>query len=213
VAEYIAGLVPSGLDVIEVGPGAGALTIPLAKRSKTVYAIEIDKALAERLRGIAPPNVVIIVGDALEVEWPRADFFVSNVPYSITSPLLFKLIRHRLPAVLTIQREVAERLVARPGSEDYGRLTVAVQCFYDVEILRVLPPYVFDPPPKVYSAVVRLMPKAPCVDNFDEFEKFSAWLFSARRKTLRRLKLADSTKRVYQLTLEELVELFKRHKA
>lgn len=209
VAEFIVGLVPEGLDVIEVGPGTGALTIPLARKSKTVYAIEIDKTLAERLRSLAPPNVVVIIGDALEVQWPQADFFVSNVPYSITSPLLLKLIRHRLPAVLTIQREVAERLVARPGTADYGRLTVAVQCFYDVEILRVLPPHAFDPPPKVYSAVVRLVPKAPCVDDFYEFEKFSAWLFSARRKTLRRLKLADSTKRVYELSLDEIVELFK----
>ena len=208
VAEFIVGLVPGGLEVIEVGPGTGALTFPLAEKSKTVYAIELDKSLAEQLRARAPPNVVVIWGDALQVEWPKADFFVSNMPYSITSPLLLKLARHRLPAVVTVQREVAERMAAVPGTEEYGRLTVAIQCMYEVEVVRVLPPRVFSPPPKVYSAVVTLRPKAPCVDDFEAFERFTAKLFSARRKTLRRLKLAQSDKRVYQLTVEEIVELF-----
>lgn len=202
------GLVPGGLDVIEVGPGTGALTFLLAEKSKTVYAIELDKSLAEQLRARAPPNVVVIWGDALEVEWPRADFFVSNMPYSITSPLLLKLARHRLPAVVTVQREVAERMAATPGTEEYGRLTVAIRCMYEVEVVRVLPPHVFSPPPKVYSAVVALKPRPPCVEDFEAFERFTAWLFSARRKTLRRLKLSQSDKRVFQLTLDEIVELF-----
>jgi 16S rRNA (adenine1518-N6/adenine1519-N6)-dimethyltransferase len=117
VAEYIVSLVPSGLDVIEVGPGEGVLTIPLARKSRLVYAIEVDAALAEALMQAAPPNVVVVVGDALELEWPRADFFVSNIPYSITSPLLLKLARCRLPAVVTVQREVAERLAAEPAAK------------------------------------------------------------------------------------------------
>jgi len=210
VAEFIVGLVPPGLDVLEVGPGLGALTIPLAEKSRMVYAIEIDRGLAEELKRAAPPNVVIIVGDALEVEWPPAQYFVSNVPYEITSPLLLKLARHRLPAVVTVQKEVADRLAAEPGSEEYGRLTVAVRCHYDVEVVRALPPHVFSPPPKVYSAVVRLTPRPPCVEDFEGFQRFTAVLFSTRRKTLRRLKLADSDKRVFQLSLEEIVELYKR---
>ncbi|MGB9704044.1 MAG: 16S rRNA (adenine(1518)-N(6)/adenine(1519)-N(6))-dimethyltransferase RsmA [Pyrobaculum sp.] len=208
-AEYIVSLVPPGLDVIEVGPGRGALTFPLAAKSRRVYAIELDRELAEWLRQMAPPNVVVIQGDALEVEWPHADFFVSNIPYAVTSPLLLRLASRRLPAVVTVQREVAHRLAAAPGSGDYGRLTVAVRCHYDVEVLRVLPPQVFAPPPKVYSAVVRLTPRAPCVEDFEGFQRFTAWLFSARRKTLRRLGLSPSTKRVYQLSLEEIVELFR----
>jgi len=213
VAEYIVSLVPSGLEVIEVGPGEGVLTIPLARKSRVVYAIEVDAALAEALRRAAPPNVVVIEGDALELEWPKANFFVSNIPYSITSPLLLKLARYRLPAVVTVQKEVAERLAARPGGENYGRLTVAIQCLYQVEVLRVVPPQAFEPPPKVYSAVVRLTPRKPCVDDFESFQQFTAWLFSARRKTLRRLKLANSEKRVYQLSLEEIVELYRSRKA
>ncbi|ABL87582.1 dimethyladenosine transferase [Pyrobaculum islandicum DSM 4184] len=211
VAQFITELVPSGLDIIEVGPGRGALTLPLAEKSKTIYAIEIDPTLAEFLKRQAPPNVVVIVGDALEIEWPRADFFVSNIPYSITSPLLLKLAKYRLPAVVTIQKEVAERLVAAPGTENYGRLTVAIRCHYDVEVLRILPPHVFSPPPKVYSAVVRLTPRRPCVEDFENFQRFTARLFSTRRKTLRRLKLGETEKRVYQLTLEEIVELYKKH--
>ncbi|MEM3995619.1 MAG: 16S rRNA (adenine(1518)-N(6)/adenine(1519)-N(6))-dimethyltransferase RsmA [Pyrobaculum sp.] len=213
VARYIASLVPEGLDVIEVGPGRGALTFLLAERARRVYAIEVDPRLAEELRASAPPNVEVVVGDALEVEWPRADFFVSNIPYSITSPLLLRLARHRLPAVVTVQKEVAERLKASPGEENYGRLTVAVRCHYEVEVLRFLPPHVFSPPPRVYSAVVRLTPREPCVEDFAAFEKFTAFLFSARRKTLRRLRLGDSDKRVYQLSLEEIVELFRRRSA
>jgi len=213
VAEYIVSLVPSGLEVIEVGPGEGVRTIPLARKSRVVYAIEVDAALAEALRRAAPPNVVVIEGDALELEWPKANFFVSNIPYSITSPLLLKLARYRLPAVVTVQKEVAERLAARPGGENYGRLTVAIQCLYQVEVLRVVPPQAFEPPPKVYSAVVRLTPRKPCVDDFESFQQFTAWLFSARRKTLRRLKLANSEKRVYQLSLEEIVELYRSRKA
>jgi 16S rRNA (adenine1518-N6/adenine1519-N6)-dimethyltransferase len=210
IAEYIVSLVPSGLEVLEVGPGRGVLTIPLAQKSRVVYAVEVDRALAEALRRTAPPNVVVIEGDALELEWPKADFFVSNMPYSITSPLLLKLARHRLPAVVTVQKEVAERLSAKPGEENYGRLTVAIQCHYEVEMLRVVPPRAFEPPPKVYSAVVRLTPRRPCVEDFEKFQQFTAWLFSARRKTLRRLKLADSEKRVYQLSLEEIVQLYRK---
>jgi dimethyladenosine transferase (EC 2.1.1.-) len=201
--------VPSDLDVIEVGPGRGVLTFPLAEKSRRVYAIEVDPTLAEALRRVVPPNVVVIEGDALDVEWPSADFFVSNIPYSVTSPLLLKLARYRLPAVVTVQKEVAERLAAEPGGENYGRLTVAVRCHYDVEVLRIIPPHAFDPPPRVFSAVVRLTPREPCVEDFDAFQQFTAWLFSARRKTLRRLKLADSERRVYQLSLEEIVNLYK----
>ncbi len=209
VAEYIAEQIPPDLRLLEVGPGLGALTIPLARRAKLIYAIELDKRLAALLKNTAPPNVIVLEGDALEVEWPAVDYFVSNVPYSITSPLLLKLAARRLPAVVTIQREVAERLTAEAGSPNYGRLTVAVQCHYDVEILRHLPPRVFAPPPRVYSAVVRLTPHPPCVDDFGKFQKFTAWLFSARRKTLRRLGLGHGEKRVYQLTLGEIVELYK----
>lgn len=211
VAEYMASLVPAGLDVIEVGPGRGVLTAELAKRARIVYAIELDKALADALASTAPPNVKVIWGDALEVEWPSADCFASNIPYYISSPLLLKLAERRLPAVVMLQREVAERLAAEPGGAEYGRLTVAVRCNYDVEILRVLPPQAFTPPPKVYSAVVKLTPHRPCVDDFINFQKFTAMLFSQRRRLVRRLcPEAGLDKRIYQLDIEEVVELFKK---
>ena len=209
VAEYIADLVPIGSVVLEIGAGTGILTLELAKRAAKVYAVELDRALAAYLSARAPPNVEVIVGDALKIEWPPADFFASNIPYYISSPLLLKLAERRLPAVVMLQKEVAERLVAAPGSENYGRLTIAVRCNYDVEMLRVVPPRAFSPPPQVYSAVVRLTPRNPCVDDFKSFEKFTAMLFSQRRKLARKLcQKAPEGKRVYQLSLDEIVELF-----
>ncbi len=209
VAEYIASLVPAGSVVLEVGAGTGVLTLELAKRASKVYAVELDKALAAYLSARAPPNVEVIVGDALEIEWPQVDLFASNIPYYITSPILLKLAERRLPAVVMLQREVAERLRAEPGSENYGRLTVAVRCNYDVEVLKLVPPRAFSPPPQVQSAIVRLTPRGPCVDDFKSFEKFTAMLFSQRRKLARKAcREAPEGKRVYQLTLEEIVELF-----
>ncbi|AEA13367.1 dimethyladenosine transferase [Thermoproteus uzoniensis 768-20] len=211
VAEYMAGLVPEGSVVLEVGAGTGTLTLELAKRASKVYAIELDRALAAYLSARAPPNVEVIVGDALRLEWPPADFFASNIPYYISSPLLLRLAERRMPAVVMLQREVAERISAEPGSENYGRLTVAVRCNYDVEVLRTVPPRAFSPPPQVYSAVVRLTPRPPCVDDFKSFEKFTAMLFSQRRKLARKLcRGAPEGKRVYQLSLDEVVELFGR---
>ncbi|MEL9990994.1 MAG: 16S rRNA (adenine(1518)-N(6)/adenine(1519)-N(6))-dimethyltransferase RsmA [Thermoproteus sp.] len=212
IAEYIASLIPEGSVVLEVGAGTGILTLELAKRASKVFAIELDRALAEYLRAVAPPNVEVIIGDALKIEWPPVDIFAANIPYSISSRLLLKLAARRLPAVVMLQREVAERLSAEPGTESYGRLTVAIKCNYDVEMLRVVPPYVFAPPPKVYSAIVKLTPHKPCVNDFKAFEKFTAMLFSQRRRVVRKIcrdgALGD--KRVYQLTLEEVVELFGR---
>ncbi|MEZ0248029.1 MAG: 16S rRNA (adenine(1518)-N(6)/adenine(1519)-N(6))-dimethyltransferase RsmA [Thermoproteus sp.] len=212
IAEYMAGLIPEGSVVLEVGAGTGVLTLELAKRASKVFAVELDRALAENLRAAAPPNVEVIIGDALKIEWPSVDVFAANIPYSISSPLLMKLAARRLPAVVMLQKEVAERLSAEPGTESYGRLTVAIRCNYDVEVLRVVPPHVFAPPPRVYSAIVKLTPHRPCVNDFKAFEKFTAMLFSQRRRVVRKVCRGDAfgDKRVYQLTLEEVVELFGR---
>lgn len=211
IAEYIAGLVPQGSVVLEVGPGTGTLTLALAKRASKVIAIEVDRALAAYLSARVPPNVEVLIGDALAIDWPKADFFASNIPYSISSPLLLKLSSAHLPAVVMLQREVAERISAPPGSDAYGRLTLAVRCNYDVEVLRVVPPWVFSPPPRVYSAIVRLTPHTPCVDDFKSFEKFTSMLFSQRRKIARKVcDKAPRGKRVYELSLEEVVDLFRQ---
>lgn len=211
VAKYIAELVPEGSTVIEVGPGEGVLTFELAKRARKIYAIELDPVLAASLAARAPPNVEVIRGDALKVPWPPADYFASNMPYYITSPLLMKLAEAHLPAVVMVQREVAERLAAEPGSAEYGRLTVAIRCKYSVDILRVVPPWAFRPPPKVYSAIVRLTPRPPCVDDFAAFQRFTARLFSQRRRLVKKLcGDVGVDKRVYQLTVEEVAEIFRR---
>ncbi len=214
--EVMASRVPEGSVVLEVGGGLGALTFELAKRAGRVYTIEVDPALCGYLSSTSPPNVSVICGDALSVQWPEADIVVSNVPYNISTPLLLRTLRYGKPAVLTLQREVAERLTAAPGTESYGRLTVIASCLADARIVARVPPTAFYPPPDVHSAVVLLQPHEPCTDRVEALERLTSALFSQRNRTLRSLvsrgvlsrvdpSLAD--KRVRQLTVSEILSL------
>jgi 16S rRNA (adenine1518-N6/adenine1519-N6)-dimethyltransferase len=183
---------------IEIGPGRGALTRPLAERVSHVTAYEIDRDLARELRDAAPPNVSIVEGDFLEASLPAlgpvpsALRVAANLPYNVASPILFELIdwsRRGVPlvdATVMLQREVADRLLARPGTRDYGVLTVLIRHRARVERLLSLPPGAFRPPPKVHSAVVRLRfhPPDPPVDDEEAFERLVKQAFSQRRKTL-----------------------------
>ncbi|HZG55850.1 16S rRNA (adenine(1518)-N(6)/adenine(1519)-N(6))-dimethyltransferase RsmA [Paenibacillus sp.] len=187
---------------LEIGPGAGALTEKLAERSGRVVAIEIDQRLLPMLEDSlsAYPNVTIVHGDVLKVDL-RALFreqfdgldgvsVVANLPYYITTPIVMKLLEERLPVesiVVMIQKEVADRFAAPPGSKDYGSLSVAVQYYAVPEIVAKVPHTVFIPQPNVDSAVVKLkMRSAPPVDVKDEalfFDVVQA-AFAQRRKTL-----------------------------
>ena len=181
---------------IEIGPGRGALTRPLAARTTAIVAYEIDRDLAAGLREAAPPNVTIIEGDFLEANpqplTPNAIRVAGNLPYNVASPILFKLVdlsRRGLPiadATVMLQREVADRLTADPGSRDYGVLSVLIQHRAAVERLLVLPPGAFRPPPKVHSAVVRLSfhPADPAVRDESRLERVVQAVFTRRRKTL-----------------------------
>jgi len=146
--------------VLEIGPGKGTLTRHLAERAGRVIAIEADRALAAALVSHQPaPNVEIIAGDALQVDWPRADVIAGNIPYQITSPLIERALEHHpTRIVFLVQKEVAERLAAAPGSKQYGALSVGVQLAAKVEQLFTVRAGSFSPPPKVESAVVRLTP-------------------------------------------------------
>ena len=181
--------------VIEIGPGRGALTDILASRPNDLIAIEIDRALSEQLREKYQSNsrVRIVERDVLDVDFASvitgSFVVVGNVPYYITTPILFHVMRPPYPrrAVFLIQREVADRLVAGPGSRDYGALSVNVQAIATVEIVRHVPPGAFKPPPKVDSAVVRLTPRPdPLVsgDDVQRFRGFVQGLFGMRRKQL-----------------------------
>lgn len=151
-----------GEEVLEVGPGLGALTARLAERASRVVAVEIDPELVSALgRVIDRPNVTIVHGDILRFD-PTAHVLgpykvVANLPYNITSPTIMRFLTEVKPPtlmVVTIQQEVAERIAARAGQMSY--LSVAVQLLADANIIRVIPPSAFYPPPKVHSAVLRL---------------------------------------------------------
>lgn len=181
----------SGRDhVLEIGAGVGNLTQLLAERAGKVIAVEQDKklfqALKEQLRGRT--NVDLIHANVLRIELPRFNKVVANLPYGISSDITLKLLERNFElAVLMYQREFAQRLVAPPGSHDYGRLTVSVYYRARVELLEEIPPTAFIPRPKVSSAIVRLRPRDPPFMVTDEelfFDVVRA-LFQHRRQKVR----------------------------
>lgn len=180
------GEVNSSDTVLEIGAGYGNLTGKLAEKAGRVIAIEVDPELAASL--YRWKNVDVMVGDALKVEFPTFNKVISNLPYSISSPVTFKLLQHKFDlGILMYQHEFAERMVALPGSKDFGRLSVSVQYLADVGILEVVPRTAFITPPEVNSAIVRMTPRPPPyeVKDCDFFKKFISAIFSQRRKKLR----------------------------
>ena len=200
VARLIDALSPAPDDVfLEIGPGRGALTRPLAPRVGRLIAVEIDRDLAARLPSQLPPHAQVVQGDFLDVDLAALLVHerhpvrvVGNLPYNVSSPILFKLLRAadegRLfsDATLMLQKEVADRLVAPPGTSDYGVLAIQVALLADVERALTLPPGAFRPPPKVTSTVVRLRfrPRIAEVGDPAVFEKIVRGVFLQRRKTL-----------------------------
>ena len=200
VAKLIDSLAPAPDDVfLEIGPGRGALTRPLAPRVGRLIAIEIDRDLAAALPAHLPPHARVVQGDFLDVDLEkvlagerRPIRVVGNLPYNVASPILFTLIqaadegRFLSDATLMLQKEVADRLVATPGTADYGALAIQVALVADVTRVLTLPPGAFRPPPKVTSAVVRLTFRPPTEDVGDPraFERVVRGVFLQRRKTL-----------------------------
>jgi 16S rRNA (adenine1518-N6/adenine1519-N6)-dimethyltransferase len=183
-----------GDALVEIGPGLGAMTDPLVARSGRLTVIELDRDLAARLR--RRPELAVIESDVLRVDFRalaaaagRPLRVVGNLPYNISTPILF----HLLEAVdqvadqhFMLQREVVDRMAAAPGSKAYGRLSVMLQWRYDIENVLDVPPEAFDPPPRVDSAVVRMqpLPEVPAVDAVLLGEIVTV-AFSQRRKLLR----------------------------
>ena len=191
----------AGDTVVEIGPGLGALTEPLLERIDQLHVVEIDRDLIARLRQRFPPERLNIhEGDALEFDFGALKTagplkIVGNLPYNISSPLLFHLVPFA-PQVydmhFMLQKEVVDRMVATPGSKDFGRLSVMLQYRYHMERLFIVPPGAFNPAPTVDSAIVRMIPvdfskvgadataKEPLL-----FAKVVTAAFSQRRKMLR----------------------------
>ncbi len=185
-----------GQPLVEIGPGLGAMTNPLVARAGALTVVELDRDLAARLR--KRPELTVVESDVLRVDFralaaERAAQgglrVVGNLPYNISSPILF----HLLPAAdvvqdqhFMLQKEVVDRMAAAPGSKDYGRLSVMLQWRYQVESLFDVPPEAFEPPPRVDSSIVRMLPWArPVALDVALLEELVAVAFSQRRKLLR----------------------------
>jgi len=158
--------------VLEIGAGIGTLTIPLARKTGKVIAFEQDKRivriLQKRLQELEISNVEVMEGDATKIEFPTFNKVVSNLPYQISSPLTFKLLKYDFDyAILMYQLEFAQRMVAQPGTSNYSRLSVMMNLCTSTELLFKVPQNAFLPPPRVSSAVIKLIPqKNPQVDEF-----------------------------------------------
>jgi 16S rRNA (adenine1518-N6/adenine1519-N6)-dimethyltransferase len=213
VDRVVADIAPGDGEIfLEIGPGRGALTQPLAKAAQRVVAFEIDRDLTAVLRERAPQNLIVVEGDFLDLTpdrlWrvleeagvpSRVPLRVAgNLPYNVASPILFRLARfyragiNLVDATVMIQREVADRLLAPPGTKDYGALSILIGIGADVERRFGLPPGAFRPPPKVDSAVVRLRyrPDDPAPASRETFEAVVRTVFTRRRKTLANALLA-----------------------
>ena len=220
--------------IIEIGPGAGSLTKYLVNKDVEVISIELDSRWVEEVKEkfSSNSNFTVLNMDALKFDWgkygkPDQLVVAGNIPYQITSPLHFNIIKNRHyinGAVFLIQKEVAERIAALHGSKKYGILSIAVQYFFETEVLFEVPPEAFTPPPKVNSSVLKLRkikPKRNDINDWDDFMKFIHQVFNQRRKMIRNsLKswlenviLCEEleqylTKRPEQLSIDQLIHLY-----
>jgi 16S rRNA (adenine1518-N6/adenine1519-N6)-dimethyltransferase len=215
--------------MVEIGPGLGALTRPLCARVARLHVVEIDRDIVARLRAeFAPGKLVIHEGDALRFDFSALGpglRVVGNLPYNISTPLLFQLADHAAAIRdihVMLQKEVVERMVAAPSASEYGRLSVMLQYRFGMECVLEVPAAAFRPAPEVESALVRMVPRRPLPHPARDEALFAAIVtaaFAQRRKTLRntlkgRLEAADFTRlgidsglRAQDLRVEDFVRL------
>lgn len=218
--------------VVEIGPGRGVLTELLAERCGKLILVEIDRALAQMLRErySGNPKVTVIESDVLKISLGEVAgegyTLAGNVPYYITTPILFHALTAPLPrtAVFLIQKEVAERIIAKPGMKEYGALSVNLQILTKPEMLLIVPPGAFYPPPKVDSAVIRVTPLPDAIPS-EPFQSFVISAFGMRRKQIQRVLKSlhsniavddllaslniDPTARPETLSPDQFVQLFR----
>jgi 16S rRNA (adenine1518-N6/adenine1519-N6)-dimethyltransferase len=217
--RLVGAIAPAPADrMVEIGPGRGALTGLLLQRLERLDVVEIDRELAASLPDSVgnPEGLVVHTADALDFDFgslaagPKSLRVVGNLPYNVSTPLLFHLLQFR-DAIrdlhVMLQREVVERMTARPGGKDYGRLTVMLAAAARCDALFDVGPGAFHPPPKVWSTVVRITPRDPdfAIADRAKFAALVAHLFSMRRKTLgRALKGRIDAGRIAALNIDPM---------
>jgi 16S rRNA (adenine1518-N6/adenine1519-N6)-dimethyltransferase len=210
--------VGSGDVVLEIGAGVGSVTEELAKKAKRVYAVEKDKKLCAILRELYADKkgkIDVIEADIMKLRLPEFDKVVASIPYSLSSPITYKLLRHNFRlGVLLYQKEFAQKMIAKPGSNLYGRLSVIAQALADIEILEIVHRAAFYPSPHVKTAIVRLKEKRVVKDK-QKFFEFVTLAFEHRRKMMRHIfkttgALTELAKRPEELGPEEFVRLSNR---
>lgn len=233
LGRIVAAIDPKPRDaMVEIGPGTGILTAPLASVVERLHVVEIDRDLAAALRRSFPNgNVIVHEGDALDFDFttlPSPLRVVGNLPYNVSTPILFRIaeIADRVKdCVFMLQKEVVERMVAAPDTPDYGRLSVMLQYRFAMEMMVRVPPGAFTPPPKVDSALVHMVPLGdhrPRARDEALFAKIVMAAFSQRRKTLRNAVKAlvapdafaathiEATRRGETLSVAEFIALANR---
>ena len=224
INQIISTIAPKSDDnIIEIGPGKGALTLPLSEYLNHLNVIEIDHDLVSILSAQNNKKITIFNADALNFDFnlfSEKIRIVGNLPYNISSPLLFHLLSYReniIDMTFMLQKEVVERIVAPPGTKTYGRLSVVIQAFFDTELMFLVPKESFEPQPKIESAILYLKTKStPLVQNLKPLEEIVKLAFSQRRKTLKNcLKSVldqsqtriDLSQRAEMLSLNDFVTL------
>ena len=197
LSEIIRVIAPAADDtMVEIGPGQGAMTALLLAQLSRLQVVELDRDLVAMLqKKFSPDKLIIPSGDALQFDVGALQptqgklRIVGNLPYNISSPLLFHLAQYAQQVEdqhFMLQKEVVQRMVAPPGGKDYGRLSVMLQWRYQMEMLFIVPPSAFDPPPKVDSAIVRMRPiESPLACEQARLEQVVTQAFSQRRKVIR----------------------------
>ena len=209
--------------IVEIGPGKGALTLPILEYLDHLNVIEIDRDLVSLLNSLQQDKLTIFEADALQFDFnqfPQKIRIIGNLPYNISSPLLFHLLDFReqiIDMTFMLQKEVVDRIVATHGNKTYGRLSVMMQAFFEVESMFVVPKESFEPQPKIESAILYLKTRTePLVKNLKPLEEIVKVAFSQRRKTLKNCLKSiinqsqteiDLSQRAEMLSIENFITL------
>ena len=226
VSRIVATISPKKSDnIVEIGPGKGSLTFPLLQHLDHLSVIEIDRDLISLLKLKKEDKLTIYQADALKFDYGLISDnlrIVGNLPYNISSPLLFRLLSSKnqiIDMTFMLQKEVVDRIVARHGSKTYGRISVMMQAFFEVESMFTVPKESFDPQPKIESAILYLKTRTkPLTENIKLLEKIVKISFSQRRKTLKNCLKSilsqeqtkiDLSQRAEMLSVENFITLMK----